>query len=192
MQLKSYTDYALRVLLYLGIHPDRLVTIAEVAGVFGISRNHLMKVAQKLSVCGFVRSVPGKKGGMALARAPEAINLGEVVRKMESDFDLVECFRGQKNGCCIQPACLLQGVFRQATEQFLAALDRYTLRDILANREALSGLVASAAATVSWSELRRAPSARPDDPAPQGEGKAAARRVRAKGRSSLEHRGDGL
>ncbi len=144
MQLTSYTDYSLRILLYLGINPDRLVTIAEVARVFGISRNHLMKVAQKLSLCGYVRSVPGKNGGMALASAPETINLGEVVRRMESGFDVVECFNASKNTCCIQPACLLQGVFRQAMEQFLATLDRYTLQDILKNREVLVRLTTAA------------------------------------------------
>lgn len=140
MQLKNYTDYSLRTLIYLAINPDRLVTIAEVAQVFGLSRNHLMKVAQQLANCGYVRSVSGKNGGMTLARPPEAINLGDVVRRMENCFDVVECLSPRKSSCCIEPACLLKGIFREAMEQFLASLDRYTLGDVLRNREVLARL----------------------------------------------------
>jgi len=143
MQLKSYTDYSLRTLIYLALNPERLVTIAEVAHVFGLSRNHLMKVAQQLANCGYVRSVPGKNGGMALARSPEAINVGDVVRRMESGFEVVECFSPRKSSCCIQPACFLKGIFREAMEQFLASLDRYTLGDVLINREVLARLTVS-------------------------------------------------
>jgi Rrf2 family nitric oxide-sensitive transcriptional repressor len=143
MQLKSYTDYSLRVLIYLGLNPQRLVTIAEVAGVFCISRNHLMKVAQQLSASGYIRSVPGKKGGMTLAHPPEAINLGEVVRRMEGNFNVVECFNVDHNTCCIVPACTLKYILREALNRFLENLDRYTLKDLLKNRGSLVDLTAS-------------------------------------------------
>lgn len=153
MQLTSYTDYSLRMLIYLGINLDRLVTIAEVAQVYGISRNHLMKVAHNLAIYGYVRSVPGKKGGITLKGAPESINLGDVVRTMESNFAVVECFNGNKNTCCIRPACLLQGVFRKAVEQFMSCLDEYTLADILKNQDKLIELT-----------IPRAPRPAPDLP----------------------------
>lgn len=142
MQLKSYTDYSLRVLIYLGLHPERLVTIAEIAEVFGISRNHLMKVAQKLAACGYIRSVPGKKGGLTLGHAPQAINLGEVFRRMEGQFNLVECFDADRNTCCLVSVCTLGHLLREAMNQFLGSLDRYTLEDLLQNRSVLASRTA--------------------------------------------------
>ena len=140
MQLKSYTDYSLRVLIYLGLHPERLVTIGEIAAVFRISRNHLMKVSQGLAALGCLRSVPGKKGGLALARAPQEINLGSVVRRMEGNFEIVECFNPESNSCRILPGCALRGILGEAMNGFLHFLDRYTLEDLLTNRGVLGGL----------------------------------------------------
>lgn len=131
MQLKNYTDYSLRTLIYLGSHADRVVTISEVAEAFGISRNHLMKVAHKLSLLGYVRSVPGPKGGMSLARDPEAINVGEVIRQMEKNFDIVECFNATKNTCYLSPTCVLKGILADAMKLFLSSLEQYTLKDLL-------------------------------------------------------------
>ena len=140
MHLKRYTDYSLRVLVYLGLHPDRLVTIAEVATAFNISKNHLMKVVQNLVAEGFVQSVKGKAGGLRLNDAPEHISIGAVVRKMESDFDLVECL-GDNQTCCILPACQLKPILQEAAERFLETLDPYTLADVLTNRQVLNRLV---------------------------------------------------
>lgn len=140
MHLKRYTDYSLRVLLYLGLHSERLVTIAEIAATYGISKNHLMKVVKDLVSEGFVKSVKGKSGGLLLARPAEGINIGEVVRKMEADFEVVECL-GEKNTCRIIPACRLKGALREAGQRFLEALDPYTLADILSNRQVLLQLL---------------------------------------------------
>ncbi len=141
MHLKRYTDYSLRVLVYLGLHPDRLVTIAEIASTFDISKNHLMKVVKDLVAAGFIQSVKGKCGGLRLAHAPEKINIGAVVRRMESDFSLVECL-GSHTTCRILPACHLKPLLREAGERFLASLDGYHLVDVLANRKVLLRLVA--------------------------------------------------
>ena len=140
MHLKRYTDYSLRVLIYLGLHQDRLVTIAEIAGTFQISKNHLMKVVKDLVAAGFVHSVKGKSGGLRLGHDPELINIGAVVRRMESDFALVEC-HGQHNTCRILPACQLKPILSDAGERFLEALDAYTLLDVLGNRNVLLKLV---------------------------------------------------
>ena len=92
MQLTRFTDYSLRVLVFLGAHPDRLCTISETAEAYGISANHLMKVVSRLSSVGYIETVRGKGGGMRLSRAPKMINIGDVVRHMEDRFDIVECF----------------------------------------------------------------------------------------------------
>src|SRR5690349_3030902 len=122
VRLTRYTDYAMRVLLHLGAHPHRLCSIAEMARAYGISQNHLMKVVHDLGKAGYVASVRGRFGGFRLARPPEAINVGAVVRHTEDDLDLVEC-----GTCVIQPACGLTGVLGEALGAFLAVLDRYTL-----------------------------------------------------------------
>jgi len=140
MHLKRYTDYSLRVLVYLGLHPDRLVTISEIANAFNISKNHLMKVVKDLVALGYIQSVKGKFGGLRLGHAPEMINIGSVVRHMESDFALVECL-GDHNACRILPACTLKPILLDAGERFLEALDAYTLADVLVNRNVLLKLV---------------------------------------------------
>lgn len=136
MHIKRYTDYSLRVLIYLGLHPERIVTIAEIAKAFRISKNHLMKVAQNLVAKGFIRSLKGKAGGLSLARAPEGISIGDVVRRMEADFELVECL-GDHNTCLILPACKLKPILFEAGQRFLETLDPYTLADVLTNRSVL-------------------------------------------------------
>lgn len=126
MKLTLFTDYSLRVLLYLGAHPGRLCSIAEVARGYRISQNHLMKVVNQLVREGYVESVRGRSGGVRLGRPPEAINLGAVVRVTEDGFDLVDC-----GGCIVAPACGVTGVLGEALAAFLAVLDRYTLADML-------------------------------------------------------------
>ncbi len=131
MQLTLYTDYSLRVLIYLGLYPERLVTINEIAESYNISRNHLVKVVHHLGQVGFIQTVRGKGGGMRLAHPPEEINIGAVVRSTESNFDLVECFDMEKNTCPIEPACAIKGILAQANARFMDVLDSYSLAPVL-------------------------------------------------------------
>lgn len=141
MQLTMYTDYSLRVLIYLGLQRDRLSTVSEIAGSYGISRNHLVKVVHNLSSLGFVHSTRGKGGGLSLARAPEQINIGDVVRNTEANFDIVECFDGKQRNCPITTVCRLKGVLSDAANAFLGVLDGYTLADVLKNEQKLSAVL---------------------------------------------------
>lgn len=140
MRLTTYTDYTLRTLMYLGLRPDRLATIATIARSYGISENHLMKVVHQLGLAGYVETVRGKNGGLRLAKLPEDINVGEVVGRMEPDMELVACFR-ESGICAIQPSCVLKGALAEALDAFTAVLDRYTLADLIAPRAKLAGLL---------------------------------------------------
>jgi len=133
VRLTTMTDYALRLLMYLAQQPDRLCTIAEAAQAHGISETHLMKVTHHLGLLGWIETVRGKGGGMRLARAPHEIGLGEVVRDMEPDFHLVECF-SSGNTCVRTGDCALTGVLHSALQDFLARLDGVTLADIVPAR----------------------------------------------------------
>lgn len=154
MRLTRYTDYAMRVLLYLGTRPDRLCSIAEIAGAYRISKDHLMKVVNDLAREGHVASVRGRFGGIRLGRPADQINVGAVIRHTEEGFDLapfpagktapapsgsalVDCGR-----CVIAPACGLADVLNEALAAFLAVLDRYTLDDLLARRLDIGALFA--------------------------------------------------
>jgi len=130
MRLSSFSDYSLRVLIYLGAHPGRLVTIAEIAGAYGISGNHLMKVVHQLGRLGYLQTVRGKGGGMRLGRLPEEIHLGEVIRQTEVDWALVECF-SSGSGCQIHAACRLPPILDEALAAMFGVLDKYTLGDLL-------------------------------------------------------------
>lgn len=130
MHITRYTDYSLRVLIYLAVRQDGLVTIQEIAESYGISRNHLMKVVHQLNRKDYIETVRGKSGGMRLHRHPNTINLGALVRETEQDLNIVECFSSD-NQCVIAPVCGLKNVFAEALEAFLGVLDRYTLEDIL-------------------------------------------------------------
>jgi Rrf2 family transcriptional regulator, nitric oxide-sensitive transcriptional repressor len=141
MKLTLHTDYALRMLVYLAVNRDGSSRVADVAESYGISRNHLLKVALRLGRYGYLTNVRGRSGGIALARNPEEINLGEVVRQMEDGFALVECMRGDGGVCAISPACRLKGVVRKALEAFLSVFDDYSLADIAGNREVLAELL---------------------------------------------------
>ena len=140
MHLKNYTDYSLRVLMYLGVHPGRLVTIAEISNAFGISKNHLMKVVKDLVAKGYVTSTKGKNGGLMLGMAASEIAIGQVIRQMEGSFALVECL-GKTNHCCILPACKLKHVLSGATERFFEALDPYKLSDVIDNGDVIARLL---------------------------------------------------
>jgi len=140
MRLTVYTDYALRMLIYLAIRDDGQARVGDVADSYGISRNHLLKVALELGRLGYVTTTRGRSGGISLARPPQDINLGEVVRHMEDDFGLVECLRAH-GACCISPSCRLKGIVRQAIGAFLAVFDEYTLADLAVDNTALRSLL---------------------------------------------------
>lgn len=129
MRLTNFTDYALRMLMYAASAGDRLITIEEAARAFNVSKTHLNKVASTLTRAGFLRAVRGRTGGLTLARRPEAIRIGDVVRLTEPDFALVECF-ATGNRCVLTRACRLSGVLSEAAASFQATLDRHTLADI--------------------------------------------------------------
>jgi len=129
MRLTTLSDYAMRVLMYAAAQGDRLTTIEEAAEYYNISRGHLMKVVNILTRAGFVRGVRGRTGGFTLARSPEEINLGAVVRATEPDFALVECF-GNGNQCVISMTCRLPNVLNEALAAFVGIFDRYTLADL--------------------------------------------------------------
>lgn len=142
MRLTQYTDYSLRVLIYLGLQTDgRLSTIHDIAGSYGISENHLMKVVHGLSRLGYVDAVRGRGGGLRLAREPQAISIGAVVRETEDGLVLVECFDAERNTCRITDACELHHVLDEARAAFFRVLDRYTLRDLLRPKAQLARLL---------------------------------------------------
>lgn len=132
MRLTDHTDYALRVLMYLGAHSARLVTIQEIATVHAISKNHLTKVVHKLGLAGMVSTLRGRAGGIRLARDAASIMVGEVVRLTEPDFVMVECFDERTNQCALSPTCRLKQALGRATHAYLAELDRLSLASVLA------------------------------------------------------------
>lgn len=137
-----YTDYSLRVLIYLAsTEENKLSTIQEISDAYNISKNHLMKVTFELGKAGFIHTVRGRGGGIRLADLPQNINIGTVVRRMEDDFHLVECFDMERNRCPIAPVCGLRGVLGKALHAYLAVLDEYTLEDLLFNKEGLRAIL---------------------------------------------------
>jgi Rrf2 family transcriptional regulator, nitric oxide-sensitive transcriptional repressor len=143
MQLTYYTDYSLRVLMYLAVNRDRMVNISEIADRYGISRNHLVKVVHNLARGGFIKSYRGKGGGIELARDPAKINIGEVVRYTEGPPKPVECFDAERNRCVLTNACGLAEVIAEACDNFFATLGRYTLADLLRRRGRLAKILAA-------------------------------------------------
>lgn len=137
MQLTLFSDYSLRVLLYLTAHRERVVALPEISKAYGISQNHLIKVMQRLVAGGWIESVRGRGGGVRLARDPRDINVGAVVRSTEPHMDLVECFNPDTNTCPIDAACGLKGALLKARNAFLNELDRHTLADFVPRAPAL-------------------------------------------------------
>lgn len=131
MQLKGFTDLALRVLLYVGKGDGELSTIGEIADYYRISKDHLRKVVHRLALGGFLTTVRGVNGGMSLARPPESINIGEVIRWMEEDFSIIDC---DGSGCTLSGHCALKAALMKAQRAFLAALDEYHLGDFLKDK----------------------------------------------------------
>jgi Rrf2 family transcriptional regulator, nitric oxide-sensitive transcriptional repressor len=141
MQLTQYTDFALRTLMALGLAPAQKLTVTQVSQAYGISRNHLVKVVVKLAEQGYVETLRGKGGGMRLARSPESIRIGDVVRVMENELGVVECLQADGGSCVIAPVCRLKGLMRTATRKFIEELDEHTLADLVRQRAPLSKLL---------------------------------------------------
>jgi len=141
MRLSLHTDYALRALIYLASMREEATTAAAIATSYRISKNHLVKVLQRLRDLGYVETVRGRGGGVRLAREPAHIRLGEVVRRTEELGEMVECFNPETNTCPIAVACLLPRRLSEALQAYLAVLDRYTVADVSANRAELSAIL---------------------------------------------------
>ncbi|MFO1337068.1 MAG: Rrf2 family transcriptional regulator [Burkholderiaceae bacterium] len=137
MKLTAFTDYSLRVLIYLAADTTRRATIAEIATSFGVSQNHLIKVVHFLGKQGWIETVRGKGGGILLAMPPERINVGRVVRDTEGAAVPAECFSADGGRCVITASCRLKGALAEAVRAFYAVLDGYSLEDISRNRQTL-------------------------------------------------------
>ena len=137
MQLTLFSDYSLRLLLYLSAHRERRVALPEISAAYGISQNHLVKVVQRLIEEGLIESVRGRGGGLSLAREPHEINVATVIRLTEPHLNLVECFDARTNTCPIDPACGLKKALLRAREAFFAELEQYSLADFTTRGPAL-------------------------------------------------------
>lgn len=155
MRLTLFTDYSLRVLMVLATRTEALVTIADLAGAFDISQAHLMKVTHMLGKSGWVETVRGRNGGMRLSQPPSQLKLGTVIRRLETDFAVVECF-GDNNRCVLTGGCELAAVLARAMQAFLGELDRYSLADVANGSSALMGLPLWQA--VTWEKQAARPS----------------------------------
>jgi Rrf2 family nitric oxide-sensitive transcriptional repressor len=144
MRLTDYTDYSLRVMLYLAVRPEGLSTIQEISDAYGISKNHLMKIVQQLGELGWVETVRGRNGGLRLKERSAALTIGEVVRRTESDFSIVGCFAGDDvphRRCVIEPHCRLKSVLAAARDAFLGELDKHTVAELALPKSELAGLL---------------------------------------------------
>ncbi|MDX8412747.1 MAG: Rrf2 family transcriptional regulator [Mariprofundales bacterium] len=133
MQISQYTDYALRILIYLALQPEKRVRLHDIADAYGISYNHLVKVVGALHGRHLVDPKRGRKGGLMLSKEPIDINIGYVVREFEGNMDLLECFDAATNRCPIAPVCPATGAFFEARKAFMAVLDSYTVADVIEN-----------------------------------------------------------
>jgi Rrf2 family nitric oxide-sensitive transcriptional repressor len=137
VRLTLWTDYALRTLIYVGAKGERLSTIAEIAASFDVSKAHMMKVVNRLGRQGYLETVRGKGGGLRLGRPAAEIGVGRVVRDTEDDLAVMGCL-AEPGFCRIEGCCVLRRALGEATAAFLAALDRYTLADLIAPRNRLA------------------------------------------------------
>jgi Rrf2 family nitric oxide-sensitive transcriptional repressor len=141
MRLTSFSDYTLRVLMYLAIKRETLATIPEIASAYGISENHLMKVVHQLAKSGVIESIRGKGGGIRLARPAEEIRIGQVIKNSEGDAPIVECLGADGGACRIAPACRLAGILVHAFDTLYNALDEYTVADLVNNPRPLNKIL---------------------------------------------------
>jgi Rrf2 family transcriptional regulator, nitric oxide-sensitive transcriptional repressor len=141
VHLTQFSDYSLRLAIYLACHPEQVVSADEVSRAYGISRHHLVRVVQTLTNLGVVEAQRGRGGGMRLAMHPSEINIGWLIRRAEPHFNLVECFDPETNTCPIAPACGLMGLLYRAQQAFLSVLDEYSLEQLLTRRSELVSLL---------------------------------------------------
>ncbi len=140
MRLTTFTDFGLRALILLADRQPEILSAGAIADHFDVSRHHMAKVLQELTSAGFVESIRGAQGGVRLARDPREIRIGEVVRSLDKDQALVECFRADGGACALSPRCRLKGMLCRAQLSFLRELDRYTLSDCLEKSPATASL----------------------------------------------------
>jgi len=131
MRLTDYTDYALRLLMHLGVHPGKIITVREIAAIHRISHNHLTKIAHQLGVLGILDTLRGRAGGIRLARPAEQIMLGAVIRMTEPDFQMVDCFSEADSTCVLAGRCKLNRLLAEATDAYLNLLDKVPLSALL-------------------------------------------------------------
>ena len=131
MRLTDYTDYALRLLMHLGVNPGKIITVREIAAIHGISHNHLTKIAHQLGVVGILNTLRGRAGGIQLARPAEQIMLGSVIRMTEPDFKMVDCFAEADSSCLLAGRCKLKSLLAEATAAYLERLDQVPLSALL-------------------------------------------------------------
>ena len=141
MKLTTFSDYTLRVLMFLALNRDRLATIPEIAAAYDISENHLMKVVHQLALAGVIETLRGKGGGIRLALEPEDIRLGQIIRTSEGSTPIVECLSDDGGACRIAPACRLTAVLVRAFDALFATLDEYTLADLVCAPRSLNALL---------------------------------------------------
>jgi len=141
VRLTKHTDYALRVLIHVGLRDGERVRLADIAEAFSVSHNHLMKVVHRLGALGYIHTQRGRNGGLELAMPAESIRVGDVVRDLEDDLRLVECFAASTSACRIEPACALKSSLEDAIRAFLDVLDHVSLADLLKSRYRLRRLL---------------------------------------------------
>jgi Rrf2 family transcriptional regulator, nitric oxide-sensitive transcriptional repressor len=141
MRLTTFTDYSLRVLMFVATAPEGRATIAEIARSFGISEHHLVKVVHALGKAGLLENTRGRGGGLRLAMPAASIRVGQVVRAAEGGDVPAECFERDSNGCAIVRVCRLKNVLAEAVQAFYKALDRYTIADLVSNRTKLAAIL---------------------------------------------------
>lgn len=141
MQITYFSDYSLRVLLYLAVKEEKAF-IAEISDALGTSRHHLKKAVHNLIKLGYVNSIRGKTGGILLAVPAESIHIGNVLQQLEPHMDIVECFNQEKDSCPITPVCRMKRAFGEAKDAFLQALNKYSLADLVENKKAMARYMA--------------------------------------------------
>ena len=142
MRLTQFTDYSLRVLIYLALQPDERTTIDQLTNAYDVSRHHIRSVVHHLAKLGYIDSIQGKGGGITLALEPAQVSIREIIESTENDFHIVECFNSQGNACPIEPICVLKQALSEASKSFLQTLDGYTIEDLIKNKKTqLTGLL---------------------------------------------------
>lgn len=147
MRLTHHSNYAMRLLMYCALSDRPICRIADIARAYGISENHLTKIAQRLAQIGVIETVRGRNGGVRLAVAPADINIGSIIRTTEENLVIVECFDPETNTCPLAPSCRFSKILQRGLAAFLSVLDGYTLADLIATPDPLRDLLGLPAST---------------------------------------------